>query len=211
GHGGRARPAPPDALQFGERPFGPQPGGVRMRASLLPQRCATPAAVALFSAGLAAFTAAFAPAPAAYADDPKPAPSAAPAAGASAAPQCVLRGTYPGPKGTQIFDAPSGGRAIAGFTGGIQPMALTDLPADPTTGRARVSTSSGSASFRIDGWAAPSAFAVFTARDVPVVAGHVWISEAQRVKLVQATGSSVAVDLSVPGTAGQTVRATVPC
>jgi hypothetical protein len=90
-------------------------------------------------------------------------------------------------------------------------MALADLPADPTTGRARVSTTSGAASFRIDGWAAPSAFAVFTARDVPVVAGHVWISEAQRVRLVQATGGAVAVELSVPGTTGQTVRATVPC
>ena len=129
----------------------------------------------------------------------------------SGAPACVLRGTYPGPKGAQIFDAQTGGRAVATFTGAIQPMVLTDLPADPTAGRGRISTTSGSASFRVDGWVAPSAVAVFTAKDVPVVAGHVWISDAQRVKLVQAAGGAVGVEIGVPGTGGQTVRATAPC
>jgi hypothetical protein len=141
--------------------------------------------------------------PAAHADEPKAAPSAAPA--------CVIKGVSPVPKGTQIFDAQTGGRAVAAFTGAIQPLMLTDLPADPTTSRGRVVTGTGSGSFRVDGWVAPSSIAVFTAKDVPVVAGHVWISEAQRVKLVQASGGTVGVELVVPGTAGQAVRATTAC
>lgn len=178
-----------------------------MRARLLSQRCVAPAKVAALSAILGAV----AGGPPAHADEPKPAPAPASAAPSSGAPACVLRGTVPGPKGTQIFDAQTGGRPVAAFTGGIQPMVLTDLPADPTAGRGRISTTSGSASFRIDGWVAPSAIAVFTTRDVPVVAGHVWISEAQRVKPVQAAGSAIGVELVVPGTSGQAVRATAPC
>jgi hypothetical protein len=44
-----------------------------------------------------------------------------------------------------------------------------------------------------------------------VHAGHVWISDAQKVRLVSASGTSIGVEVAVPGTGGQTVRATVPC
>ncbi len=191
-----------------------------MRARLIPQRRAFPAAaLAAVLAALGTLAGAGprgATPPAAYADETKPGAASSaiaivgPSAGAGA-PACAIRGTYPGPKGTQIFDAQSGGRAVAAFTGAMQPMVLTDLPADPTAGRGRMITSSGSASFRVDGWVTPSAVAVFTSRDVPVVAGHVWISEAQRVKLVQAAGGAVGVEVSVPGTGGQAARATAPC
>jgi hypothetical protein len=142
----------------------------------------------------------------ARAQDVKP---AAPAAGVSG-PHCVLKGTYPGPKGTSIFDAASGGRAVANFSGALQPMQLSDFPSDPTTGRARIGTSLGSGALRIDGWVSPPAIAVFTARDVPVAAGHVWISDAQRVKLVQAASGALTAELTVLG-GSQTVRATAPC
>ncbi len=166
----------------------------------------------------APFLAAVAALPA-LADEPKPGPLPAtpPAAMASTGPAgvtgpaCVLKGTFPGPKGTSIFDAVSGGRGIASFTGAVQPMALSDFPADPTAGRARVSTSLGTGALRLEGWVLPSAFAVFTARDVPVQAGHVWISDAQRVKLVQAASGTLGVEVVVAGTGGQSVRATVPC
>lgn len=147
-------------------------------------------------------------APEARADDVKP---AAPAAAGVTGPGCVLKGTFPGPKGALIFDAPQAGRPVAGFSGGPEPMSLADFPADPTTGRARISTTLGTGSLRIDGWLPASAVAVFTGRDVPVHAGHVWISDAQRVKLVQASSGSLVVELAVPGTGGQTVRASAPC
>ncbi len=140
----------------------------------------------------------------AYADD------AVVVAGAQAGPVCVVKGTFPGPKGTSIFDAPSGGRAVATFSGAAQAMAMSELPADPTAGRARVSTSLGTASFRVDGWVAPGAFAVFTTRDVPVQPGHVWITGAQRVKLVPAAGGAVGVEISLAGS-GQAVRAAAAC
>ena len=141
----------------------------------------------------------------ARADDARP---AAPSGGG---PLCVLSGTYPLPKGNQIFDAPSGGRAIANFTGTYVPLRLSEIPADATNGRARVSTTSGSGSFRIDGYIAPAVIPVFTTRDVAVNNGHIWVSGAQRVKIVQAASNALTVEMSVLGTSNQTVRASAPC
>src|SRR4051812_3904519 len=67
---------------------------------------------------------------------------AKPTVASGSGPLCVLKGTYPIPKGNQIFDAASGGRAIANFTGTYIPLKLSDIPADATNGRARLSTTS---------------------------------------------------------------------
>jgi hypothetical protein len=154
----------------------------------------------------------------AHADEAKPGATggitAAPATAAAppvTGPACALKGTFPGPKGTSIFDAPAGGRAVGAFTGGFQPLTLADFPADPTTGRAHVLTSLGQGQLRLDGWVLPAAIAVFTTRDVPISPGHVWISDAQRVRLVSAASGSLGVEVVLAGTGGQAVRATVPC
>jgi len=160
-------------------------------------------------ATLAAFAALFAPRSGvgvARADQGKLA-----SVGAASGPACVLKGTFPGPKGTSIFDAPSGGRAVAAFTGAQQPMTLSDFPADPTAGRARIATSVGAGAFRVEGWVAPSAIAVFTTRDLPIAPDHVWIASARRVRLVQAASGSLTAEMGVPGTSGQTVRAPATC
>jgi len=141
---------------------------------------------------------------------PEPSPTPSPAPSASSA-QCVLKGSYPVPKGTQVYDAPSDGHVVANFTGAIAALQLSELPADPTNGRARLSTSSGTGAFRIDGYVAPPSITVFTARDISVYAGHVWISSAQKVKLVQASSSSLTGELSVLGSDSQKVRASAPC
>ena len=143
---------------------------------------------------------------AAQADDP---PAAAPTG--VTGPGCVLKGTFPGPKGTTIHDAPSGGRVVASFTGAAQALSLSDFPADPTVGRARVATSVGGASLRIEGFVTPASVAVFTTRDVPIAPGHVWIAEAHRVRLVQAASGALTVEMAVPGSSGQTARAAAPC
>jgi hypothetical protein len=139
------------------------------------------------------------------ADDVKPLASPAATSG------CVLKGTFPVQKGTTIHDAASGGRAIATFTGAPQAISLSEIPPDPIAGRARISTSNGPASLRIDGWTSPSSIAVFTMRDVPVVPGHVWIADAQRVKLVAAASGSLTAELAIPGTSNQTARGAAPC
>ncbi|WP_437836794.1 hypothetical protein [Sorangium sp. So ce1153] len=126
-------------------------------------------------------------------------------------PTCKLKGTAPVPKGARLYDAPSGGRTLASFTGALVPMTLSAIPADPASSRARLSTSEGSPALRIDGYVAPSDVAVFTTRDIPVIAGHVWISSAQRVKLVAATGDSLRAELSISGTEGQTAKGSASC
>lgn len=137
----------------------------------------------------------------AWADEPaQPAPA-----------PCTLRGTFPVARGTAIWDAASGGRTLATFTGSYQGFTLTELPADPTTARARIVTSAGAPGLRIEGFIAPSTMAFFTTRDLPVVPGHVWISDAQKVRLTQAAPGSLTAELALPGSAGQAVRATAPC
>ena len=134
-----------------------------------------------------------------------------PAAAATTGSLCVLKGTYPITKGTQIFDTATGGRAVASFTGTFVPLQMSEIPADPSNGRARISTTMGGGSFRIDGYVAPSAIPVFTSRDIAVTSGHIWISVAQRVRLVQAANSALTAERAVLGTSGQTVRAAAPC
>lgn len=142
---------------------------------------------------------------------PAPAPAPTPAAPAVSGPGCKVRGTAPVRKGAQLYDAVSGGRTIATFTGALVPMTMTAIPADPASGRARLSTSDGSPALRIDGYVAPADIQVFTTRDIPVINGHIWISSAQKVKLVAATGDSLRAELSISGSEGQTAKATAPC
>jgi hypothetical protein len=146
--------------------------------------------------------------PLARADDPK---SPFTQSSGVTGPSCKVRGTHPAPKGTAIYDAASGGHLLATTTGATLGMQLADFPADPTAGRAHIATSLGTGAVRIEGWVSPSSIAVFTVRDVAVAGGHVWISEAQRVKLVQASAGTLTAEITIAGTNGQTARATVPC
>jgi hypothetical protein len=135
-----------------------------------------------------------------HAQDANPAPGVT-------GPTCILKGSHPVTKGTQIFDAPAGGRAIANFTGAFVTMQMSDFPADPTVGRARLSTSG----VRIDGYVPISSVNTFTQRDVSVSSGHLWISSAQKVKLVRAAAGSLTAELVIAGSQNQAVRATAPC
>src|SRR5262249_15462031 len=102
-------------------------------------------------------------------------------------------------------------RVIATFTGAPAPVQLSGMPADPTSGRARVSTSAGGGSLRIDGYTAAAPFATYTTRDVPVAAGHVWIASGQKVRLVQSSRATHTGELAVAGSSSQTVRGTAAC
>lgn len=155
-------------------------------------------------------------APEARADEPAATP-AAPAAPAAAKPDvvaasgCKIQGTQPGRKGVQIFDAMTGGRVIASFTGALVPMTMSAIPLDPTQARAKLSTSAGSPALRLDGYVGVSDVTVFTTRDIPVVASHVWITSGQRVKIVAATADTLRAELTVGGTESQKARSSAPC
>jgi hypothetical protein len=136
---------------------------------------------------------------------------ASPPAAQSTSSTCALRGTLPVVKGTPVFDAATGGRVVAMFSGAFSPLTMTELPTDAATGRARVQTSNGSATFRIDGYVAPSSVRLFTTRDLPVASAHVWISNGREVKLARATGDTLGIEMLVAGSDKQTVRADAPC
>jgi hypothetical protein len=126
-------------------------------------------------------------------------------------PGCLIKGNYPAPKGAQLFDAPSGGNVLGTLTGAWLPMTLSAIPFDPTSGRARLSTSMGTGAMRIDGYVPATAVPLYTARDIPAYGASIWISSAQKVRLVKATANELTVEISVNGTMNQTVRATAPC
>jgi hypothetical protein len=125
--------------------------------------------------------------------------------------QCTLKGSQPLAKGTQLYDAASGGRLLAEFSGAIVPLQLSEIPADPTTGRAKVATSNGSANVRLEGYVATTAFTVYAAKDLPIAAGHVWISDGQKVKLTKAQQSQLTGEITIAGSQSQVVKGTAGC
>lgn len=129
----------------------------------------------------------------------------------STTPACVLQGTSPIAKGTQLFDSASGGAPIARFTGNLVPMQMTEIPADPANGRAKLITSTGSGSLRIEGYVDPQVVPVFTTRDIPVMAGNVWIAPGQKVRLVHGGPNALRVEKTVAGSRSQSVTGTATC
>jgi len=125
--------------------------------------------------------------------------------------QCTLKGSQPLAKGTQIHDAVKDGRVIAEMTGAIVPLQMSEIPSDPTQGRARLQTSNGTPTVRIEGYVTPSVATIWTAKDVPVAAGHVWISDGQKVKLTKAQTSQLTAELTIAGSQNQTVKGTAGC
>lgn len=125
--------------------------------------------------------------------------------------QCTIKGSQPPAKGTQLYDAASGGRLIAEFSGAIVPLQLSEIPADPTSGRAKVATSNGSATVRLEGYVAPTALTVYAVKDLPIAAGHVWISDGQKVKLTKAQQNQLTGEITIAGSASQVVKGTAAC
>lgn len=126
-------------------------------------------------------------------------------------PGCLIKGFYPPPKGAKVFDQTTGGNVVGTLSGASLPMTLLEIPFDPTTFRAHLATSMGSANVRIEGYVSVSDWPLFTTQDISVQGAAIWISTAQKVKLVRATSTAVTVEMPIGGTLKQTVRATAPC
>lgn len=136
--------------------------------------------------------------------------SAAPGAHAQAAPTCSIQGTALMPKDLSIHDAAQGGQPIARFSGGESALTVTEFPTG-SSGRARVETGTGNGSFRISGWVDATQIPVFTARQVPIHPGHLWIGKNQKVSVLGATGSSLKVKKKLTTPIQQSFSATAPC
>jgi hypothetical protein len=92
---------------------------------------------------------------------------------------CTLRGEVSLPESVAVYDGATGGREIAHFTGAKVELSVSSFP-DSSSGRAVIETSG----FRIKGFARARDLPVYTARSVPVSAGHVWIGEGRRVAII---------------------------
>ncbi len=125
--------------------------------------------------------------------------------------QCTLKGSQPLAKGTQIHDAAKDGRVIAEMTGALVPLQVSEIPLDPTQGRAKLATSSGAAAVRIDGFVAPSSLTVYSAKDVPISTGHVWIADGQKVRLSKAQTNTLTAEITIAGSQNQVVKGTAAC
>jgi len=110
-------------------------------------------------------------------------------------------------KGANLWAEPAGSSAVAGFAG--QPVGLiaSGFPATASGGRIRVRTSGG---LRIDGFVDPNDLPIYTASEVAVVQGHVWIAQGQKVTFTAAS-SGVTVEASVTGPITEKLRVTAPC
>jgi len=183
-----------------------------MRVRALARNLARGSAIAVVGTSMVLLTSAFANRESpgssheARADE---APSPPAPAGAGAA--CILEGTAPVQRDAKLHSAAAGGEVIGKFTGALLPMKMSELPAAPGSGRAKLHTSSGGPNLRIEGWVAPTAVPMFTKRDVAVVPGHIWIAKGQRVELQKSSPNKLFVSLSIAGSRKQKVKASDSC
>lgn len=129
---------------------------------------------------------------------------------ATASTSCMLTGKTLLPTGLEVFDAATGGRAIAKFSGAWTELVASEFPSDPSQ-RAKVRTGLGKGGFRVDGFVDASKIPVFTNGRTSAVPGLVWIDAGREVQVLGGSGDKlkIAKKLSVPFT--QTFNATAEC
>lgn len=137
-----------------------------------------------------------------------PAVPAAPDDGAGA--DCVVKGKGVIEKGVFIYSAKEGGTPIAGFATQEVTLELSDVPADPTTHRAKVKTGKGSGSVRIEGWIDATKIPISARQDIAIVPTHVWIGRGEPVKLKAASSGKLHVQTTISATQ-QTLKAKASC
>jgi hypothetical protein len=121
---------------------------------------------------------------------------------------CVIQGNSLPPKDQAVYSAATGGVRIASFSGAFAPLKATNFPADSGNGRVQINTAGG---FRIEGFTDARAIPVWAARDIPVVADHLWISGGRSLRVLGAQPGKLRVELPARGSLAQAVTATVGC
>jgi hypothetical protein len=131
---------------------------------------------------------------------PSPAPS-------SLALACEIKGAPVLAKGATFFAEPQGSGAIATFAGQPVPLVITGFPAGAGQGRIPARTTGG---LRIEGFVDTADLPLYTAGEVALVPGHVWLAQGQRMSFVAAS-REVSAEASVTGPVTQTFRVNAPC
>lgn len=123
---------------------------------------------------------------------------------------CVVSGKGVVEKGVFIYNADKDGTPIAGFATQEVFLTVSDFPADPSAGRAKVKTGKGSGSIRIEGWLEPTKIPLAAKQDVTVVPEHVWIGRGEAVKLKGASPGKLHVQTTITATQ-QTLKGKATC
>ena len=124
--------------------------------------------------------------------------------------ECVVKGKGVVEKGVQIFSEKKDGTAVAGFATQEIQLEVSDFPADPAAGRAKVKTGKGSGSVRVEGWLDPTKLPLSARADVAVAPGHVWIGRGERLKLKGAAPGKLQVEATITAT-GQKLKGKAGC
>lgn len=142
-------------------------------------------------------------------------PGVAPARAADDAPQgsgadCSVKGKGVVERGVQIFSERKDGTAVAAFATQEIQLEVSDFPADPAAGRAKVRTGKGTGSVRVDGWLDPTKVPLSARADVAVAPGHVWIGRGERLKLKGSSPGKLQVEATIIAT-GQKLKGKAGC
>ena len=124
---------------------------------------------------------------------------------------CIVQGTTQMPPDVVIYDKQQSGQPFARFTGGETPLSVSDFSASQAQARVHVQTGTGSGSFRLDGYVEAGKVPIYTKRNVPVVAGHVWIGANQLVGVIGAWTGQLKVKKTVSRPMNQSFSGAASC
>jgi hypothetical protein len=122
--------------------------------------------------------------------------------------QCTLRGTTQLPIDAAIHDA--NGKVIARFSGSNSALQVVEFPSD-AQGRAKIATGTGTGSFRIQGMLDAAKIPLYASANLPVVAGHVWLTAGRSVTFATTGSNRIKVQKKLTTPFLQTFSTWTPC
>jgi len=120
--------------------------------------------------------------------------------------RCVLRGETTIPDGVGIFDAAADGMEIGHFTGTRVALTVSSFP-EGSAGRSGIETSG----FRVKGFVRARDIPAYTARPVPIYAGHVSIGEGRKVAVIGSGPGRLHVEKTLSTPISGTFQGWAPC
>jgi len=124
------------------------------------------------------------------------------------APSCGQRGRVTFDKDTTLSDAT--GRKLLRFSGGESAVTLLAPPPEGTN-LLRIETGTGRGSFRVPGFVKAAELRLYTAQQLPVVSGHVWLAAGTRVVAAGSSGGKVRVEKRLSTPFEQRLSTTAEC
>ncbi len=146
----------------------------------------------------------------AQAAQPTQSSSGHPLVSANPTSECQLTGAPAMPLDVIIFTHDKGDAKNARFTGMTTGLTVVDLP-ETMPRRAHVVSGTGRGGFAIDGWVNAETLPLYATTNLPVVAGHVWISGSQRVEFEGRQHNQVRVQRTTTSPFSQSFSASTTC